>query len=287
MRPLLGGDDSLENSDGEIPIITLPSSDSAPQYSPSVSHDEKEEEEEKWEGLEMTSKADGFKEDISSKDDNSPGLSTNRFGRENEVFQAKDERNVHTEGDSDEDWGGFEDDGGEFPGTNGGRWGSTWTTESEVRTDSAASSHSQGDGHQTTPIATPTSLTGSGKGKLKLSSKSKTPSESSTNVSSPVSGQPLTKPVASEVEEKLKGRLKREDIERLEQQALLTAVEPDFFADMAPSIGGSNSLFSSPPDKPEVKKAESTATTSALQYQPSAADQVREERERDREATYS
>ena len=60
-RPLFGGGgggkDSVENSDGEAPAIMLPSSDSAPQYSPSVSHDEREEEEEeKWEGLESSEK---------------------------------------------------------------------------------------------------------------------------------------------------------------------------------------------------------------------------------------
>ena len=50
-QPLLGGEDeSVVSSDGENPVIMEPSSECAPQYSPSVSHDEKEEEEEQWAG---------------------------------------------------------------------------------------------------------------------------------------------------------------------------------------------------------------------------------------------
>ena len=284
----------METSDGETPIISMPSPDSVPQYSPSVSHDEKEEEEEeKWATIEVAEKGDRSREDsdkdFTVEDESSQALSGTRQERTNHSSlplltsprsnQGGDEGGRDVEGDSDEEWGGFEDDGDDTPGIDAGGWGSAWTTESDIRTDSAASSHSQSDRHKTTPTATPTSVTGSGKGKLKLSSKSKASSESASplmNVEDRdgFANSPLSKPAGSKLGDKMKGRLKREDIERLEQQALLAAAEPDFFADMAPALRNSNNLLS------EVKKMEQPIETSTrtsahggLQYQPS--DQVR------------
>ena len=56
---LMGGGGEDDTSDGENPVFMEPSSDSAPQYSPSVSHDEKEEEEEQWAGLDAAEKRKG------------------------------------------------------------------------------------------------------------------------------------------------------------------------------------------------------------------------------------
>ena len=56
---LMGGGGEDDTSDGENPVFMEPSSDSAPQYSPSVSHDEKEEEEEQWAGLDAAEKEEG------------------------------------------------------------------------------------------------------------------------------------------------------------------------------------------------------------------------------------
>ena len=307
-RPLLGGEASTETSDGEVPVIMIPSSDSARQYSPSVSHDEKEEEEEQWEGLESAENANGSREDFdkefSSKDESSPTPSNNGVGtlnhhksflpivnsiRSNEAKEGGSD----TDDDSEEGgWGGFDD----TPGIDADGWGGAWTTESDLRTDSVTLSQPQSGLQLDSPRATPTSPTptGSGKGKIKLSSKSKRPSSSSSEhtatsphpdadkrgrmVTSPRNSLSVTKPVTSELGEKMKGRLKQVDIERLEQQALWTATEPDFFADMAPKIGSSNSsLLTSP--KHAVKKEEPIVVvpntgSSALQYQPSSADQV-------------
>ena len=305
-QPLLGGED--DTSDMENPVIVEPSSDSVPQYSPSVSHDEKEEEEEQWAGLEVAEKEEG-EEKWEGLDQSSPSKGVDRTSIERSdipivtsVQSNKiNERGSETEGDSDDDWGAFDKGEGESSlGPDAGGWGSAWTTESDLRTSSVASSQSQGDLQQDTPITTPTTPTGSSKGKLKLSSKSKrsTPEEN-TSTATPLStgrgkrGTVISstknnlfspKSSTSELGEKMKGRLKREDIERLEQQALLAAAEPDFFADMAPMIGGSSrnssslSLLTSP--KAEGKKTESvvmvnTAGGSSLQYQPTSADQVR------------
>ena len=292
-----------------------PSSDSVPQYSPSVSHDEKEEEEEQWAELETAEKEEG-EEQWAELDNQIPKGGVNGMKtKESDIPIATsvhsnqlNERGSEAEGDSDDDWGGFDEGeggGGESSlGPNAGGWGSAWTTESDLRTSSVASSQSQGDLRQDTPITTPTTPTGSSKGKLKLSSKSirTTPSsEGHASTATPLStgggGKRETavsstknnlfspKSGTSEMGKKMKGRLKKEDIERLEQQAMLAAAEPDFFADMAPSIGGSSresssslSLFSSPKTEQGSKMvvtANTSAGGSSLQYQPTPADQVR------------
>ena len=308
---LLGGGDDI--SDEENPVIMEPSSDSVPQYSPSVSHDEKEEEEEQWAGLE-TAEKEGEEQWV-ELDNQTPRKGVDRMSSKGSDIPTVtsvhsnqiNERGSEVEGDSDDDWGGFDEGegGGNSLGPDAGGWGSAWTTESDLRTSSVALSQSQGDLRQDTPITTPTTPTGSSKGKLKLSSKSRTTSSSEghastatplstgggkremaahstkNNLFSPKSG-------ASELGEKMKGRLKKEDIERLEQQAMLAAAEPDFFADMAPSISGSGressnslSLLSSPKTK-GGRKTEMVVTAStgasgsnSLQYQPTPADQVR------------
>lgn len=295
-RPLLGGggEDSVETSDGEAPVITVPSSDSAPQYSPSVSHDEREEEEEKWEEFESSEKTSFIKEDsdkdFSSKGESSPtSLNAGLGGTAHQKSflpsiqsnEAKDEGDSDVEGESEEEWKGF--DNNTFVDMDAGGWGSAWT-ESDVRTDSVASSQSPGDQQR----ATPTSLAGSGRGKLKLSSsKSKLNSASSEDMATntpPKGGEKSkrnlksstsTKLATSKLEGQMKGRLKREDLERLEQQALLAAAEPDFFADMAPALCNSSSSMTLL--ETNVKKVEPVAqsnSASALKYQPSAADQV-------------
>jgi hypothetical protein len=312
---LLGGDDI---SDGENPVT----SDSVPQYSPSVSHDEKEEEEEQWAGLDAAEKAEG-EEQWAELDNQTPRRGIDRMSSKGSdkpiatsVHSNKiNERGSEAEGDSEGDWGAFDEGegGGENSlGPDTGGWGSAWTTESDFRTSSVASSQSQGDLQQDTPITTPTTPTGSSKGKLKLSLKSTrtTPSSAEGHISTanPLStgGGKREKAVSStknnlfspksstgELGEKMKGRLKREDVERLEQQALLAAAEPDFFADMAPSIGGAGgsgresssslSLLASPKTEGGKKSELMVATPStgsagggsSLQYQPTPADQVR------------
>lgn len=310
-EPLLGGEDeSMGISDGENPVIMEPSSDSAPQYSPSVSHDEKEEEEEQWAGLEAAEEGEEQWTGLDNQTSPSRGVdrSSNKDSdipivtsvHSNEI----NKRGREMEGDSEDDWGAFDEGEGEsILGPDAGGWGSAWTTESDFRTSSVASSQSQGSLRQDTPITTPTTPTWSSKGKLKLSSKSKTTSPSSTEehtstftplstgrgkretvISSTKNNLLSPKSSTSELGVKLKGRLKKEDIERLEQQALLAAAEPDFFADMAPTFGGSSkslsslSLLTSP--KTEVKKIEPVMAAStgdsgsSLQYQPTPADQV-------------
>ena len=307
-QPLLGGEESVETSDGENPVIMEPSSDSAPQYSPSVSHDEKEEEEEQWAGLEVAEKEEweGLDNADNRKEESSPSKGVYKTNVKKSTIPIVmsvhsnkiNERGSKAEGDSEDDWGAFDEGvGGSTLGPDAGGWGSAWTTESDFRTSSVTSSQSQGDLQQDTPLATPTTPTGS-KGKLKLSSKSKrtTPSSSeehTATATSPMAGGgkretvvssmrnslSSSKSTTSELGKKVKGRLKKEDVERLEQQALLAAAEPDFFADMAPKIGSSNSssgsLLASP--RSEVKKTEPVviaSSTSLLQYQPTSADQV-------------
>ena len=314
-QPLLLGGGGGEISDEENPVIMEPSSDSVPQYSPSVSHDEKEEEEEQWAGLETAEKEEG-EEQWAELDNQTPndGMRT----KESDIPIATsvysnqlNERGSEAKGDSDDDWGGFDEGegegGGSSLGPDVGGWGSAWTTESDLRTSSVASSQSQGDLRQDTPITTPTTPTGSSKGKLKLSSKSIRTTQSSegydgtatplstggggkreTAVSSTKNNLFSPKSGTSEMGKKMKGRLKKEDIERLEQQAMLAAAEPDFFADMAPSIGGSGresssslSLFSSPKTEQGGRNSKVVVTGStgaggsSLQYQPTPADQVR------------
>ena len=308
-QPLLMGGGEDDTSDGENPVFMEPSSDSAPQYSPSVSHDEKEEEEEQWAGLDAAEKEEG--EELDSQTLPSKGVGRTSSQGSNIPISTSihsnkiNERGSETEGDSEDDWGAFnEGEGGESSlGPDAGGWGSAWTTESDFRTSSVASSQSQGDRQQDTP----TTPTGSSKGKLKLSLKSKRTVPSSTDEHTSATATPLStgggkretainstknnlfspKPSTSELGEKMKGRLKREDIKRLEQQALLAAAEPDFFADMAPTIGSggsssressSLSLLTSP--KTEGKKAGPVVTAStgggtSLQYQPTPADQVK------------
>ena len=307
-QPLLGGED--ETSDGENPVIMEPSSERAPQYSPSVSHDEKEEEEEQWAGLEAAEKEEGEEQWVELDNQTSPSKGVDRTsikGSDIPIVTSvhSNENNKmgsETEGDLGDDWGAFDEgEGGSSLGPDAGGWGSAWTTESDFRTSSVASSQSQGDLQQDTPITTPTTPTGSNKGKLKLSLKSKrtTPSstEEHTNTATPLStggGKRKTiissmknnllspKSSSSELGVKMKGRLKKEDIERLEQQAMLAAAEPDFFADMAPTIGGSSRSSSSlsllTSSKSEGKKTVAASTGgggSSLQYQPTPADQVK------------
>ena len=258
-----------------------PSSDAMPQYSPSVSHDEKEEEEEKWAELEPAEKEEGERLD-DHKEGNSP---SEIFGRSRirttSVHSNRD--NERGNGDLEDDWGGFDEGEGEsFVEPDAGGWGSAWTTESEHRASSVASSQSRGEDTITTP-------TGSAKGKLKLSTKSKRTSvnpassgggESETAINSSRNSLVSPKSSTSELGDKMKGRLKREDIERLEQQALLAAAEPDFFADMTPQIGGGSSASSSISLLTSPKMAKSTqpvlpdGSGSSLQYQPTPADQV-------------
>ena len=300
-QPLLGGED--ETSDGENPVIMEPSSERAPQYSPSVNHDEKEEEEEQWAGLEAAEKEEGEEQWVELDNQTSPSKGVDRTsikGSDIPIVTSvhsneNNKRGSETEGDSGNDWGAFDEgEGGSSLGPDAGGWGSARTTESDFRTSSVASSQSQGDLQQDTPITTPTTPTGSNKGKLKLSLKSKrtTPSstEEHTNTAAPLStggGKRKTiisstknnllspKSSSSELGVKMKGRLKKEDIERLEQQAMLAAAEPDFFADMAPIIGGSSSLSLLTSPKSEGKKTVAASTGgSSLQYQPTPADQV-------------
>ena len=275
--------------DGENPVIMEPSSDGMPQYSPSVSHDEKEEEEEKWAELEPAEKEEGEEFDDQKEDT----LPSERFdgGSFPAASVHSNRANERDNEDSEDDWGGFEEgEGGSVLEQDAGGWGSAWTTESEHRTSSVASSQSQGED---TLITTPTTPTGSSKGKLKLSFKSKR-----TTVNPPSTGRrkeemvinssrnSLVSPKSSKSElgDKMKGRLKREDIERLEQQALLAAAEPDFFADMTPQIrGGSStsssiSLLTSPKTAVAGKRTEpvlAEGSGSSLQYQLTPADQVR------------
>ena len=306
-QPLLGGEESVETSDGENPVIMEPSSDSAPQYSPSVSHDEKEEEEEQWAGLEAAEKEEweGLENTDNRKEESSPskGVYKTNVKKSTPIMMSVHsnkikERGSKAEGDSEDDWGAFDEgEGGSTLGPDAGGWGSVWTTESDFRTSSVASSQSQGDLQQDTPLATPTTPTGS-KGKLKLSSKSKRTTPSSSEEHTAMATSPMagggkretvvssirnslssSKSTTSELGEKMKGRLKKEDVERLEQQALLAAAEPDFFADMTPKIGSSSSssgsLLASP--RSEVKKTEPVViapSTSLLQYQPTSANQV-------------
>ena len=273
-QPLLGSADSAEISDEETPAITVPSSDTAPQYSPSVSHDEKEEEEEKWEGLELHEKPGS-----SDKDNEASPIS----GRQKAFLpvassihsaERDNDRGNELEGDSEEEWSGFDEEGM----GGGGGWGSAWTTESDFRTDSVASSHSQGDINEATPITTPT---GSGSGQLKLKTSKKMSEEhkavsespvaggksASARVTSPRTGPTLNTSTATEVGKKMKGRLKKEDIERLEQQALVAAAEPDFFADMTPAIGGKGGPLAQL--GAEVGAESTVFSSSALQYHPS------------------
>ena len=260
---------SVVTSDGENPVIMEPSSERAPQYSPSVSHDEKEEEEEQWAGLEAAEKEEGEEQWVELNNQTSPSKGVDRTsikGSDIPIvtsvrYNENNKRGSETEGDSGDDWGTFDEGEGGSSSLrpDAGGWGSAWTTESDFRTSSVASSQSQGDLQQDTPITTPTTPTGSNKGKLKLSLKSKrtTPSstEEHTSTAAPLStggGKGKTiissmknnllslKSSSSELGVKMKGRLKKEDIERLEQQAMLAAAEPDFFADMAPTIGGSS-----------------------------------------------
>ena len=214
---------------------------------------EKEEGEEQWVKLDnQTSPSKGV-DRTSIKGSDIPTVTS---VHSNEI----NKRDSKTERDSEDDWGAFDEGEGESSlGPDTGGWGSAWTTESDFRTSSGASSQSQGDLQQDTPITTPTTPTGSNKGKLKLSLKSKrtTPSstEEHTSTATPLStcgGKRKTiinstknnllspKSSSSGLGVKMKGRLKKEDIERLEQQAMLAAAEPDFFADMAPTIGGSS-----------------------------------------------
>ena len=171
-QPLLGGED--ETSDGENPVIMEPSSERAPQYSPSVSHDEKEEEEEQWAGLEVAEKEEGEEQWVELDNQTSPrsgGVDrTSTKGSDIPIVMSvhsneNNKRGSETEGDSWDDWGAFDEgEGGGSLGPDAGGWGSAWTTESDFRTSSVTSSQSQGDLQQDTPITTPTTPTGSNKG---------------------------------------------------------------------------------------------------------------------------
>lgn len=126
------------------------------------------------------------------------------------------------------------------------------------------------------PIKTPrTSSTSSSRsGGMKLKT---TPSSSSRNTStssSPLTRSKVTTKDSKELRSTMKGRLSEEDIKRLEVQAAWSK-EPDFFADMeptllsskTPSTTGSDSFKSTPSVGGRDDTSSGHSLSSAMQYQ--------------------
>ena len=237
----------MEDQDSNVLPSEAPLIGTAPQYSPSVSHDE-----EHWNDTEEGSGTSSM---------NSPMMSS-KLG---ETPQRKPES-----AEEAEQWEEFE--GESTPGVD------DWNQLSESGMESWTQSWSDGQIQSSQNVSSGQKRGGTGGMKLKVSRQGRSDDQSSPSVKSRESHKPKksystlgSKPAISET---MKGRLSTKDIERLQEQ-LSWSTEPDFFADMAPSISNEKGLSGSEKTSEEQVIESNNMVeqplhlSSALQYQPS------------------
>ena len=247
---LLGSDREEEEEEEGSGREGVPSDH--PQYSPSVSHDDE------------SSNASG---DLNALADKSESVkrSLNAISAPHALSRPNQRKEEEEEEEEDEDeWEGLQED--ELG------WGSSWGSAHEDR--------------QTDTGDRPEISATDGGGRLKLNRS--TNKELESPVSSP-SSMGVDKPsrqsggmklkqkspnsAPSKKLDSLKGRLRAEDIQRLEEQASWTK-EPDFFADMEPSIVTSGKHVESPKSPASATNSDGHSLLSSMKYQPSQQEEV-------------
>lgn len=251
-------DDGREESEGESGDE---SASEHPQYSPSVSHDEVEQ----WEGLEGGEMAPVNSElpTYQKQKSRESGISRSSSKGKADFSSSQTHRD-----DEEEDPAAWDDNSLETSREEkSGNWeqvslyggsGSSVSSPSSAGTKGGwkrERTTSEGGGKKGPPAS---SAAASGDSSPRGNTRSK----------SQVSG-PAKK------SDSLRGRLAEEDIQRLEQQAAWTT-EPDFFADMEPSIGSSQEGLQKASSKPSSasSRSGSGSTAALLLYQPADQEEV-------------
>lgn len=251
--PLLTGGDERQSEEEEEGVETgsdrtPPTSNETneqPQYSPSVSHDE----EEQWEAVEG-----GGLEKRTGK------TSLTSIKRGSRKPDPLSEPSFEGGEEEEDEWEGF--------GTESG-WGEEGTSISTEDSETKSAS-------------------GGGEGRANESEMANNSIEK-RQVTSEEDGKPAPSTgrgaLASRSTDSLRGRLKDEDIQRLEVQAAWRHAEPDFFADMEPSIptGTGSSVEDRGGGEGERKDSASmtngrdtgaSSSSVSLKYTPSGQDEV-------------
>ena len=249
---LLGSDREEEEEEEGSGREAVPSDH--PQYSPSVSHDD-ESSNASGDLNALADKSDSVKRNLNAMS------APHALSRPN---QRKEEEEEEEEEEDEEEWEGLQED--EMG------WGSSWGSVHEDR--------------QTDTGDRPKISATNGSGRLKLNRSTSKELESpisspnSTGVDKPSrqSGgiklkQKSPNSAPSKKLDSLKGRLRPEDIQRLEEQASWTK-EPDFFADMEPSIPTSGKHVESPKSPASATKSDGHSLLSSMKYQPSQQEEV-------------
>ena len=236
----MGGDreEEEEEEEGSGSDCAPPTSDHA-QYSPSVSHDEESSSSNSADLNALVSKTE------SAKSSDVVGLRSPR---------ALSMGGRNQEEEEEEEWEGLDE--------KEMGWGSSWggsgrQTGTSGRPKSSAVSPARGGGM-----------------KLKRSTDKEPGSSVSSSGSTSMDKSPSHAQVVGKTE--LKGRLSAEDIQRLEEQASWLK-EPDFFADMEPSIMKHTSVESqrSPGSSSSQRSpAGSNSQQTSMKYQPTEQEEV-------------
>lgn len=219
----------LDNGDSDSEaVLQAPPTNSSPQYSPSISHDEVE-----LEGL--------------------GGSGTSVTGSEGVAASSAKVTQESRKGSTG--WEGFKEDDDDDDDDD---WGENWSDIEADQQEKQVFDSSANQIPEKPPKSSRLGSSGSGGGKTsKLVLKSiKSP---------PNKDNPKSPPNKDSPTDALKGRLKVEDIQRLEQQSMWSKGEPDLFADMAPKIATSPSLHTSP-TQPTTNG--SLGVSKSFQYQP-------------------
>lgn len=262
----MGGDREEEEEEGGSGSECAPPTGDHPQYSPSVSHDE-ESSNNSSDLSAVVNRAEPVKKTLGVVGLQSPhALSVGGHNQEEEE-------------EEEEEWEGLEEEWEGLEEKEMG-WGTSWG----------------GSGRQAFTNDRPKSsavLPAKGKGggmKLKRSTDKEAGSSVSSSGSTSTDKSPgHTRGVKDSSLSKsgLKGRLSTEDIQRLEEQASWSK-EPDFFADMEPSIMkhtgvdsqrspvGSSAQRSSAGNNSPRSPASSNSQLTSMKYQPTEQEEVRQ-----------
>ena len=174
---------------------------------------------------------------------------------------------------SDEEWEEFVEDGE-------GEWGGGWGEEEEEDRESKRESSGEAAvlepgwslaGTEGGQKQSPLTSSGGYRGALKLGGKTRNKEEKKKTEEEEVrvkGGRERRKG------DSVRGRMSDKDVQRLEEQAAWSR-EPDFFADMMPTVAKSDPLLQTSSERPLTLQPKAAGSLAALEYQPTGTEEVR------------
>ena len=184
---------------------------------------------------------------------------------------------------SDEEWEEFVEDGE-------GEWGGGWGEEDEEDRESKRESSgeaavlepgwslagTEGGGREGGQKQSPLTSSSGYRGALKLGGKTRNKEEKEREKTEEEGGEEVRVKGGGERRKggSVRGRMSDKDVQRLEEQAAWSR-EPDFFADMMPTVAKSDPLLQTSSERPMTLQPKAAGGLAALEYQPTGAEEVR------------